>query len=260
MAGTETTQTQPETATDTTSVPPTFTDGSQVATNVNETPNTTANKPKTTGAPSRVLVEQLQQLEEQYTTASQQPIGEQPVEQMLADYQSLAAEANLPPASKQVAEFRIQSLMIRKDALDSYRAQQVAIEDAAAKQRDLQAEQVELEQRVAQTQITTYTALGRLSISSLQAGSETLYRLVDPANSRLVIYIRTNDPTIIANVDQFVGITGDVVNDPTLKLTYIRPTEIKIVDPNTVNYRAFAQYTPPSLLTTQVAGDGGLEQ
>lgn len=202
--------------------------------------------------PTRVVVESLQQLEIKYADASVLPIDQQPIDEMLAEYNAILAEPNLPPASRQIAEFRAQTLSIRAEALASVRATLAAQQQVAVKQQDLTAEQVDLEQRVAQTSVTQFVAVGRLAVSSLQIGNETLYRLVDPANSRLVIYVRTNNPNFTSMLDQFVGIQGEVVADPSIKLTYVTPTEVKPVDPADVNTKVFATHTPPSLITKPV--------
>ncbi len=202
--------------------------------------------------PTRVVVESLQQLEVKYADASALPIDQQPIDEMLAEYNAILAEPNLPPASRQIAEFRAQTLSIRAEALASVRATLVAQQQVAVKQQDLTAEQVDLEQRVAETSVAQFVAVGRLAVSSLQIGNETLYRLVDPANSRLVIYVRTNNPSFTSMLDQFVGIQGEVVADPSIKLTYITPTEVKPVDPADVNTKVFATHTPASLITQPV--------
>lgn len=203
------------------------------------------------------LQQSLAALEEKYTDAAQKDITEQPIDELLAGYNALLADAQLPPNARKVAEYRANALKLRKETLDQYLATKKMQAEIAQKQQDLKAEQDELQQRVEQTSVKRYTAIGRLVQSSLQIGNQTLYRLVDPATSRTIIYVRTAERPIVANLDAFVAIEGQVVADDAAKLTYIQPKKVDVVDPKQVNVKIFADYSPPSLQTQSVAGEPG---
>ncbi len=201
------------------------------------------------------LQKKLAGLEERYANTSKLPIDQQPIGELVAEYESLIASQSMPPNAKQVAEFRVQALKVRAEALKQFETVKQSQASAATKQQDLVAEQVELEQRVAQTNVTRYAAVGRLTVSNLQAGNTTFYRLVDPANSRTVIYVRTNDAKVGPMMDKFVGVKGEVVKDASLNLTYVIPTDFTEVESAQVNQKVFADYLPPSL-ASKVTGAG----
>lgn len=204
----------------------------------------------------KALQDQVTLLEQDYANAGLQPITEQPVDELLARYQKLADDPQLPPNARQVVEFRLKALAVRKDALEQFKAVQQLRDDMNAKQTALQGEEKELRERAEASKVTRYTALGRLVTSSLQVGSQTLYRLVDPTTGRTVVYIRTNDANVTAALDKFVGVSGEVVSDDQINLTYVTPTKIEQVDPQLVNVRVFAEFLPPSMLSTNVTPVG----
>lgn len=223
-------------------------------------PTTTAThdapaEPATPTADIRKLQEKLAQLEDQYTAAAQQDITEQPIDQLLEGYKALLADEQLPPNARRVADYRVNALQLRKDTLDQFLATKKMQAEIAQKQQDLKAEQEELQQRVEQTAVKRYTAIGRLVQSSLQIGNQTLYRLVDPATSRTIIYVRSGDKPLGENLDKFVAIEGQVVSDEAAKLTYVQPTKVESVEPKQVNVKIFGEYSPPSLATQSVAGE-----
>jgi hypothetical protein len=203
----------------------------------------------------RVLQEKLSKLEDRYAAAGQQELSEQPLDTLLADYNKLLADTNLPPNARKVAEFRAQQLQLRKDALAQFIEARKIQEEAAAKQKDLKAEEEELQQRLAAVAVKRYTAIGKLMQSSLQVGNQTLYRLVDPSTGRLVMYVRVAKAPVGTALDKFIGVSGQVVNDESMRLTYVSPESFDIVDPTQVNSKVFADYTPPSLAGTNVAGE-----
>ena len=222
-------------------------------------PTTTANNASEPVATPVVSIQKLQEkltaLEDQYAAAAQQDITEQPIDQLLEGYNALLADQQLPPNARKVAEYRANALQLRKETLAQFLATKKMQAEIAQKQQDLKAEQDELQQRVEQVAVKRYTAIGRLVQSSLQIGNQTLYRLVDPATSRTIIYVRTADKPLGDNLNKFVAIEGQVVTDDAAKLTYIQPKTVEVVDPKQVNIKMFAEYSPPSLATQTVAGE-----
>jgi len=241
------------------------TSGSDSSVPTNPTPvdptNTTVapGNPATDAVPNpgvREIQDKLAKLEDDYVKASRLPITEQPVDSLIAGYTELSQNPATPPNAKQVVDFRLKALAVRKDALEQFKAVQQIRDDMNTRQDALQIEEKELRDRAEATKVTRFTALGKLATSSLQSGSQTLYRLVDPVTGRTVVYLRTNDPNVAVAMDKFVGVTGEVVTDDQISLTYITPTKIEQVDPLTVNVRVFAEFTPPSMLASNLAPVG----
>jgi hypothetical protein len=95
--------------------------------------------------------------------------------------------------------------------------------------------------------------VGSLQASTLQVGSQTLYRLIDPATARTLCYVRSNDPKFVTFIDNFVGVKGDLVSDPQLTMRVVVASEIATVDPSAVNRTVSAQIAPPSLISARPA-------
>ena len=93
-----------------------------------------------------------------------------------------------------------------------------------------------------------YTAVGTLRTSSLQQGGQIMYRLTDPATGRTVCYLRSDDPKYGQLLGQFIGVTGQIANEPGLNLKVITATEFAKADPNELYRGIAAQIVPPSLL------------
>jgi hypothetical protein len=202
----------------------------------------------------RQVVDSFVSLEKQYDDAGKLVITEQPIDTLLAGYSELLTEPNLQPASRQIVEFRVQTLQVRKETRDQYVTAQKELAEAEARRREQLAEEQELQQRVQETAITRYQGLGKLTVSSLQIGGASLYRLVDPNTGRTVVYIRTDSPEVAEHMGQFIGIKGKVVKNEKMRLTYIEPESFAEVDVKLVSTKVFAEYTPPSLIANASAG------
>jgi len=197
----------------------------------------------------RDLQDRLSRIEDRYIASNNGELSIDPIDGLLTDYELLLTEPNLPPNAEQVVEFRVRALQIRREALLQFAETKKFQEQIRSKQQDLVAEQAELETRHAETAVTRFAAVGKLSMSSLQFGNQTMYRLVDPASSRTIVYLRTNDPATSSLLDKFVGVHGVVSRDQVNKLAYIAPKSLEAVDPSQVNVKIFAELTPPSLAT-----------
>src|SRR5207247_7784393 len=97
--------------------------------------------------------------------------------------------------------------------------------------------------------ISSYTAVGQLQASTLQAGAGTLYRLTDPANGRTLCYVRSNDAKFGTFLEKFVGVKGELISETQLTVKALLATDIAAVDPAQVTSKVSAQIIPPSLLT-----------
>jgi uncharacterized protein YgiM (DUF1202 family) len=193
------------------------------------------------------------QYETEFDATSQQPLADQKIAPLTAEYQSIAKADGLSDTLRTVVQFRIATLQARADSQTKLLEARKLEAAAAQKELALQAEQQELAERMKATDVEIYTAVGTLQPSSLQLGGAMLYRLTDPATGRTVIYIRTADSTVAGLMGQFVGVKGDAATDPQLSLQVIEPTGIEVVDPAKVNTTVAAEFIPPSLLARQAS-------
>lgn len=202
--------------------------------------------------------EQFRKLEADYAAASKQPVVDQPLEQLIEGYTALTTEGALTGNMKRIAQARLLALGMRADAREKLQAFRKGKAEMEERKRELEIEKLEIDERIAQTQVTLYSAVGVLRVSSLQQGPTTLYRLTDPGTGRTVVYLRSNDPKLPALLNQFVGVRGDVTTEPRLKMRTITPTATEPVDPSKVNNTVIATITPPSMIgPANVATDQG---
>jgi hypothetical protein len=75
-----------------------------------------------------------------------------------------------------------------------------------------------------------------------------MYRLTDPNTGRTLVYIRSNDPKYAGLLNQFIGVKGDITEDPNISLKMISPTDVEAVDQSKVNTTVSATLIPPSML------------
>ena len=193
-------------------------------------------------------IAELQRLELEFAEVSKKPLTEQPVADLMAEYQKLATTPGVPEITRKIADVRATTLKVRADAL-------AQLEDAERKQKQFQdrmqaqrAEKQEIEERIKQLDIQVYAAVGTLRTSSLQVGKTTLYRLTDPATGRTVVYVWGTDPKIGELLGQFVGIKGPMQADSRLNLKVITPTATDAIDIAKVNDSVAAEVIPPSLV------------
>ena len=192
--------------------------------------------------------EQFRKLEAEYAAASKQPVVDQPLEQLIEGYTALTKEGALTGNMKRMAEARLLALGMRADAREQLQAFRKGKAEMEERKRELETEKLEIDERIAQTQVTLYSAVGLLRVSSLQQGPTTLYRLTDPGTGRTVVYLRSNDPKLPALLNQFVGVRGEVTTEPRLKMRTITPTATEPVDQAKVNNTVIATITPPSMI------------
>lgn len=203
---------------------------------------------KTTAA-----LEEFRKLEAEANAAEKLPTIDQPIEQLAERYQALAKDGQLTGTPKAVVAARLKALQMRADVREKLLAFRKSQEDLKDRQKALLAENEEIKQRVNETQVSLYTAVGTLRVSSLQQGNTTLYRLTDPTNGRTVVYIRSNDAKYASLINQFVGVKGDLTNDERMKMKIITPTSAEPVDAAKVNSTIIATITPPGMLISRSA-------
>lgn len=218
-------------------------DQTETGDNTAQADATAEQSPDATAAGTR-----FNELEEQYRQVSAQPLDDQPIESMLTEYKTLADGNALPESMRRIAESRANALKVRLEAKKELAAIRAEHAEMQSRRQALLAEQAELEQRVAENAVSVYTAVGTLRPSSLQRGTERLYRLTDPTSGRTLIYLRSNDNAIVNQIGQFVGVRGQTFNDTTINANVITPTVVEAVDMNQVGRGVAAQILPPSLL------------
>ena len=195
-----------------------------------------------------------EQAEQSFLAASQQPLDQQPLAQLTEAYTALASNDRLPASMRNNANARLQALKLRVDAQQDVLAIRKRQEEFEKRTAALEAERKALEAKLSSNRVLVYTAMGQLSTSSLKLGEIPVYRLVDPANGRTLVYIRGTDPSLGGMLNQFVGVKGDLVTDPQLSVSIITPTAVEPVDPASTSAAA-AQIQPNSLKATASTSD-----
>ena len=245
-------------ASDMSSAAPAATQPSEVATTVTPTtqPAQTAAAPPGP-TPEEAAMTAFNTAEADFAAASLKPLEDQPDADLAKRYDALHTNSALPAADQETAGFRLAVLKVRVDAQN--RLAEVAKIETAAAQRDqvLKTEQGELQKRLDASQVALYAAVGELQTSSLQFGTDTLYRLIDPGTGRTLVYIRGQDDQAVKLMGQFVGVRGDPTVDEKLDVKVIPCTVIESVDPAQVNTKVIAGICPPSLVSPPVQASSG---
>ena len=218
-----------------------------------------------TPAPAPVVAaaaEDLGKLEAEFKQASQLPIAERPVEQLAERYNALAKSGRLSGTARKIVEARLLTLKGDAEAREEFLAFNKKKEAAAERLLALQAERQELEERRKQAEVSLYTAVGALRMSSLQQGAGgTLFRLTDPATGRTLAYIRSSDVKFTQMLNQFVGVRGTVRTDERLKAKLITPEEVEPVEAAKVQSSTIiATITPPSMIRPAAAATVEVDQ
>ena len=193
-------------------------------------------------------IEDFRAVEADFELASKKDVTEQPLEKLIERYTTLAKSGEITGTNKRILDARLAALKIRTESREKIRSFRQSKEEAQASLRDLVEEKNELEERSKATEVSLYTAVGTLRMSSLQQGGATLYRLTDPTTGRTTVYIRSNDPKYASLINQFVGVRGDLTNDQRMRMKIITPTEAEPVDASKVNTSVIATITPPGML------------
>ena len=198
----------------------------------------------------------FEKLEADFASEAAKPLEDQKPAELAAGYDKVAKSGALPDSLRKIAEYKAAMLKAHADDQKEFLAVKKQQDEANARMASLKAEHQELEARAKTTEVKSYTAVGTLRPSSLQQGQSVLFRLTDPASGRTVIYVRSNDPKIGSMVNQFVGVTGSVVDDSSLSIKLIEPTGIDAVDQTKLYKSVMAQIIPPSLAAVGQASTG----
>jgi uncharacterized protein YgiM (DUF1202 family) len=194
--------------------------------------------------------------EADYFATRNQPMSEQPIESLVERYEALSRSDKLPESMRRVAEARLPGLQARATARSEIARLRASEDTLRQKQIALKAEQEELQRRISERTVQIYIAVGTLQPSSLQQGSGgTLYRITDPATGRTVCYLRSNDKKTLEHLGQFVGVKGQINEDPRLGARVIQPTSLAQIDPAKVHTTITAHIIPPSLIPREASTD-----
>jgi hypothetical protein len=210
-------------------------------------------QPAVAAAPPPTSEESFGKFENEYEVMTLQPLADQKIQPLITEYQSIEKANDLSDTLKSVVQLRVATLQARVDSQNKLMQAREIEKANAQKELALVAEQQELAERVKQTEVDIYTAVGTLEPSSLQLGGPTLYRLTDPATGRTVVYLRSSDQSVAGMMGQFVGVKGEATTDPQLALKVISPTDLQQVDPAKVNGSIAAEIVPPSLMAQQAS-------
>jgi hypothetical protein len=188
-----------------------------------------------------------------FTATRGQNLDQQPLESLVGQFEALNNSSALPESLRRIADARLRTVKTRLAAqVDLIKAKQ-GMDDLTRRRQALAVEQAELQRRIVENTVKIYQAVGTLQPSSLQQGKGVLYRLTDPATGRTVCYVRSADPAQTTQVNQFVGVKGQITEDPRLGAKVLIPTEVTVCDPGKVHQTITAQIIPPSLMPREPA-------
>lgn len=191
--------------------------------------------------------------ESAFLAAKAQPLEQQPLDTLLKQFETVSKNDALPESMRRLADSRVATLKARLSAQGELIKLRQGQSELKQRQLALEAEQQELQKRIAENTVKVYTAVGTLQPSSLQQGAVTLYRITDPATGRTVCYLRSNDSKTISMLGQFVGVKGSLQEEARLGAKVITPTELTVCDPAKVHLSITAQIIPPSLMPKEPA-------
>jgi uncharacterized protein YgiM (DUF1202 family) len=198
--------------------------------------------------PAALVGAKFDEAEAAYTASNSKPLDQQPIADLIKQYETLAASDQLPSTLHRIADTRLATLKLRSQAATELANAKAAQEAMQKKQTALQAERKELEERGQALDVAVYTAVGDLQTSSLQLGNKMLYRLTDPANGRTVCYLRSDDSKYVNFLGKFIGVKGELTTEAQLSLKVITPNDVSEVDPSQVNHGVTATVVPPSMI------------
>ncbi len=204
---------------------------------------------------------EFEELDKRYSAVGNDPVEEQPLEELKQAFQALLAKAKeegrvggLVPA----IEMRLRTIEVRQEALQDLRAVQAMREEMDKRQKMLEAESQELAERVENSKVTVYTAVGVLQPSTLQVGSTPIFRLCDPGNGRTIIYLRAEGEqaqSLARHLEKFIGVRGAKTDDKDLSMTFIQVNHVAGVDPAEVFKSVAAELIPPSMVQNAGVSD-----
>lgn len=183
--------------------------------------------------------------ESKLAAAAGLPLEEQPLPELLAAYEALSENPDLPGTLRLQAQRQAAVLKGKSGTRDELLELRRLKEQQAATSASFSRQQDEVFGRLNATANTAYTAIGQLRTSQISSGGKALLRLVDPGTGLTVIYVRSDDASLL---DQLVGVRGPVTDDPVLGVKIVESSGFSGVSPGEVGKTVTGNFMPPSLL------------
>lgn len=194
-------------------------------------------------------------LEEQYAAEVSKPIDQQQLDELEANYQRMIDEGELGTADAETAQVRLKGIERRRKAIEQFEEVRRMQEQMRAAEQEMADSSAQYNQQIEQATVKRYAAVGVLRTSKLRLGRQTLYRLTDPNTGRTLVYVRADAgemaAAMTANLGQFVGIEGSMVDDPRVKLSYLNPAAVETVDPAALYQSVTADMIPPTMVRAE---------
>jgi hypothetical protein len=203
----------------------------------------TENVGPTRNAAREVAEREYDAAESAWQETIEKPIDEQPLPELLARFQALAANEDLPITLRQQAASTARFIQARNETREDLLKLKQSQAEMEARLRPLQEQNRQLQAQFQQFEQTRYSAIGQLQTSTLGG----MHRLVDPANGRTLVYLRLGGTVGAPAVGQFVGVRGAIGRDEVLNVQVISPDAVVPVDPALFGRGLTAEIFPPSL-------------
>lgn len=182
--------------------------------------------------------------ERQWRDTMNRPMEDQPLPELLAQFEALAVNEDLPITLRREAASTATFIRNRNETRNELLALRRSQQEMQERLRPLQEQNRQLQEQFRQVEMTRYTAIGQLQTSALEQAGHSLHRLVDPATGATLVYLRG---TAGMMVGQFVGVRGSVVRVDALGINVITPESAAVVDPGSFGRGVAADIFPPSL-------------
>lgn len=192
--------------------------------------------------------------EQAWADARSKPIEDQPLPELLAKFEALSGNEDLPVTLRQQARSTAAFLKSRNEAREEVLNLKKQQAEMAERLQPLKEQNRQLQDKFRQIDMTTFNAAGTLQNTTLQQAGHVLLRLVDPATTHTLIYIKGSDASLLG---QFVGVKGTIAHDDALNIDVLTPTTMVIVDPNSMGKTVTAEIMPPSMRPAAGAVTGG---
>ncbi len=178
---------------------------------------------------SPAVTAELREVERAMLPLLHKPIGEQPIDEMIAAYEAVAEQVELPGSDQRVVAHRLAALERNArlaQTLARVREVREQADRSAAADRELDDSPRAFEDR-------GYSTVARLAASRVFDGERLprLYRLLDPETGRTIAYLEP-DERIDAErmVDQLVGLEGERRYDRAIRLHVFDVETIELLE------------------------------
>ncbi|MCC7205014.1 MAG: hypothetical protein IT441_08025 [Phycisphaeraceae bacterium] len=196
-------------------------------------PVAAAPTPVATSQWPKAISPQLAAAEAKLREAWDLPVEQQPIDALLATYEPLVRDPNIPLPDRRIAASRVNLLQRNAQlakTLSGLTSLSTTIEGRGAQSILGEFKPQDAMGRALPPQ---YSVVGRLLASSVYDGMSLprLLRLVDPATGRTVAYV---DPQLVQGatytLGQVVGIVGEVRFDPTMRLNLVDVQKLDVLE------------------------------